>query len=127
MSSTTNPVIEDILDSFYSGFFPDPYTFTDSQIAAIAQVPGEDETGTFADAPMENALIHAYKLHPERNENTWPAFSFALKEEKWMFRSKFEGARKGELDHLAEAVATCVALGASREEVEKKVLENVGS
>ena len=85
--------VNEIIDWFTRGIFPAPYTLTNQQIESIGNISGVDALGTFADAPMEQALLREYKLDIRYGENTWPAFAEALREEKEIHLSVFSGAR----------------------------------
>jgi hypothetical protein len=107
----------EIIDWFTRGVFPAPYTFTDQQIESIGNIVGVDTQGTFADTPMEQSLIREYKLDVRHGENTWPAFAEALREEKDLHCSMFSGARESNMRWLKEALANCLAMGISPDEI----------
>jgi hypothetical protein len=111
--NTTN----EILDWFTRGIFPTPYTFTDQQIESVGNIAGVDARGTFADAPMEQALLREYKLNIRNGENTWPAFAEALRDEKDIHFSRFSGARESSMKCFKEAIANCLVFGVSPEEI----------
>jgi hypothetical protein len=104
-------------DWFTWEIFPAPYTFTDQQIESIGNIAGVDTQGTFADAPMEQALLRQYKLDIRYGENTWPAFAEALREEKDLHFSMFSGARESNMSWFKEAIATCLVVGISPEKI----------
>jgi hypothetical protein len=105
----------EILDWFTRDIFPAPYTFTDQQIESVRNIAGVDAQGTFADAPMEQAILREYKLDIRQGENTWPAFAAALRDEKDIYFSRFSGARQSSMSCFKEAIANCLAFGMSPE------------
>ncbi len=107
----------ELIQSFTDGLFPEPYEFTDRQIKSLARVRGVDADGTFAVAPMEQALIREYKLNIRYGENTWPAFAEVLREEKDLHFSKFSHHRESNMNWLKEAIANCLVVGISPEEI----------
>lgn len=111
-----NTAIE-IIRWFTRGIYPTPYTFSDQQIESIGNIAGVDMKGTFADAPMEQALICEYKLDIRHGENTWPAFAGVLRDEREIHLSKFAGAREGNMSWFKEAIANCLVVGISPEKI----------
>ena len=107
----------EIIDMFNRGIFYPPFMFTNLQREAIANIPGIDVEGTFADGPMEQALIREYKLDIGRGENTWPAFAEALQQEKEDRVMRFSSERKQHLEWLQNAVGFCLTVGIDREEI----------
>ena len=120
--NTTKP-IESILKSFNLGTFPPPYEFSDQEIEEIAAVPGTDPLGTFADAPMERALMSRYKLDLDLGENTWPAFALVLREEKAQRAAFIESEKRYafHLNQIKEAIADCQSIGIPCKELAQKV------
>ena len=107
----------EIIDMFNRGIFLPPLMFTNQQRAAIANIAGVDAEGTFADGPMEEALIREYKLDIRYGENTWPAFAEVLRQEKNDRLCILSGERKDHLRWLQNAVGSCLAVGIDREEI----------
>jgi hypothetical protein len=73
---------ERIIKAFNRGIFPQPHEFTDTEIDAIATIPGTDSNGTFADGPMERSLMRSYGMDGYPGANTWPALASDFREEK---------------------------------------------
>jgi hypothetical protein len=112
-----NNTANEILDGFTRGIFPTAYTFTDQQIEAVRNIAGVDSKGTFADGPMEQALLREYKLYPRNGENSWPAFAEAIAEDKLLHLSMFSRARERSMSSFKEDIANCLAFGMSPEEI----------
>ncbi len=108
---------KEIIDMFNRGIFLPPLMFTNLQREAIANIAGVDSAGTFADGPMEEALIREYKLDIRYSDNTWPAFAEVLRQEKEDHLCIFSGERKDHLRWLQNAVGSCLVLGIDREEI----------
>jgi hypothetical protein len=107
-----------MIESFNCGTFPEPHEFTDQQIEAIAAMPGIDPYGTFADSPLEQSLMRRYDLEESRGENTWPALAEMLREEKSGYFARIPSIwRDLAWNQLNEAIAACLSLGISRDEM----------
>jgi hypothetical protein len=108
-----------LIESFNRFIFPAPLEFTDLEVEAIATIPGIDLNGTFADAPMERALMRRYDLEVDRGENTWPAFASTLREEKTLHFEylTFERQFAIKLRQINEAKADCRRWGISPERI----------
>ena len=116
----------EIIDWFTRGIYPAPYTFTDQQIESMSNITGIDTQGTFADAPMERALVREYRLNVRQGENTWPGFARALREEKDLHLSKFSGERESNMRWLKEAIANCLVVGVPPERIVEQAKTECG-
>jgi hypothetical protein len=112
-----NDTVNEVLDGFTRGIFPTAHTFTEQQIEAIRNIIGVDSRGTFADAPMEQALLCEYKLDARSGENTWPALAEAIREDKRLHLSRFSGARERNVNSFKENIANCLTFGMSPDEI----------
>jgi len=110
-----------VIETFNRGIFPAPHEFSNAEIESIATIQGIDSQGTFADAPMEQSLICEYKLNVASGENKWPVFAKVLQEEKSIHFSQFSSLKPGAIKQLNEAIAVCLTVGITREEISEQL------
>lgn len=110
-----------VIESFNRGIFPASHEISNAEIEAIATIRGIDSQGSFADAPMEQSLICKYKLNVARGENKWPVFAQVLQEEKSTHFSRFTHEKPRAINQLNEAIAVCITVGITREEISEQL------